>query len=70
MDDMKSKFSSEAFQGMFEEGKPLYNLLISLPMCSKDSMYINSVQCLGILWCTGDAREKADAVFQAVNPPG
>jgi len=39
-------------------------------MCSKDSMYINSVQCLGILWCTGDAREKADAVFQTVNPPG
>jgi hypothetical protein len=43
MDDMKAKFSSEAFKGMFDEGAPLYNLLISLPMCSKESMYINSI---------------------------
>ena len=67
---MKNKFTSDAFKGMFEEGAPLYNLLVSLPMCSKEEMYINSVQCLGILWCTGDAREKADAIFQTVNPPG
>ena len=52
-----------------DENQPLYQLLMSLPECRFGTLKIRSVVVLALLWCHGSLREKADALFQLVNPP-
>ena len=36
----------------------------------RETIQYQTLLCLAVLWCEGDASEKAAALFQCVNPPG
>jgi len=42
--------------------------LLSLPGVRDKRIPKSSLQCLGLLWCQGDSKEKADELFLSLNP--
>jgi len=75
VDQMAASFSSRnGFEEWekndhWREGSDLINLLSNyLPNKKEGKLDKLSVQCLGLLWCKGDRREKAHVLFQIINP--
>lgn len=63
MKDLEQRFTTPAFKGVFDKGTPLYDFLVNLPRCNEEKMHVNSIACLGLLFCTGTNEQKADAFF-------
>ena len=51
---LASAFNTPAWEGQFEKGSPVHDLIVSLPECGNGTVNINSIGLLGILWCAGD----------------
>ena len=51
---LANAFNTPAWEGKFEKGEPLYELITSLPECGNGTINITSIGLLGILWCAGD----------------
>lgn len=68
--ELGALIETPVWKGAFEPDNKTYKLLSSLADCKPESLDINSVLCLCILWCGGDMSEKAEALFQCLNPPG
>lgn len=41
-----------------------------LPECGDGQVEKNSIIALGLLWCEGSLKDKAEVVFKLLNPPG
>ena len=54
----------------FEAGQPAYKVLMSLPECGDGQVDLNSAIILGLLWCEGGFKDKAEIIFKLLNPPG
>jgi len=63
-------FDTPAWHGLFEEGTDLYNLLIALPDSENGSVKVGPLSLLALLWCRGEYKDKAEVLFQQLNPPG
>lgn len=68
-DELQKKFRSEAWKGVYESGTELSNLLTCLPKCVGGSLDTVSVILLGILWCAGTIKEKAEVLIKLVLKP-
>ena len=60
---LANAFNTPAWEGKFEKGEPLYELITSLPECGNGTINITSIGLLGILWCADDIQDKSDALF-------
>lgn len=60
---LASTFDSEAWDGQFDNGKPLYNLIKSIPGCEGDTVNTETLSILAILWCSGSNADKADSFY-------
>jgi hypothetical protein len=67
---LAATFNTPAWMGQFDKGTPFYNLITSLPDCSPESIDLGSLSLLALLWCKGECAEKAELLFQQLNPPG
>jgi hypothetical protein len=52
--ELKNRFEGAMWRDQFEEGSELNQLLRALPESEDDSININSLLILGLLWCGGD----------------
>ena len=78
---LKSKIKSEAWKKKLSPGEPAHNLLLQLPkpldpktgeeveFPEDDCVAYSSLICLAVLWCAGDAYDKADVLSNAINAP-
>ena len=51
-------------------GNDLSKLLLALPGVKDGEIPIQSLECLGLLWCGGTAKEKGESLFKMINPAG
>ena len=63
IEDLQNRFSGAIWKNQFDEGSELNLLLRALPGSVDDSVDINSIIVLGLIWCTGDYEDKAEALF-------
>jgi hypothetical protein len=61
--ELKNRFDGAMWRDQFEEGSELNQLLRALPGSVDDTIDINSILILGLLWCSGDYEEKGEALF-------
>jgi len=58
------------FCSALDEGDTVYKLVTSLPYCSEEQLDYSSILALSVLFCPGNSKDKAAALFNSVNPPG
>lgn len=61
--ELKNRFEGGMWRDQFDEGSELNQLLRALPESEDDTIDINSLLILGLIWCSGDYEEKAEALF-------
>ena len=61
--------STPAWNGAFSEGHTVHKLLTSLPNCTNEEVSYSALMALCVLWSTGTVAQRAQALFQMVNPP-
>lgn len=55
---------------LWQEGSKFRRLLASMPGSDDENVSIYSLEVLGLLWCQGDSYNKAEALFECLNPAG
>uniref|UniRef100_A0A7S3IFY6 Uncharacterized protein n=1 Tax=Strombidium inclinatum TaxID=197538 RepID=A0A7S3IFY6_9SPIT len=75
--DLKARLPGSLWEQALKPGSPTMTLLESLPGSEKNDsdpletlVDTTSMLLLSIIWCGGDFDDKAEALFQCLNPPG
>jgi len=68
--ELAAQLNTPSWVEQFESGQPSYKLIMNLPDCSDGQVEINSIVILGLLWCEGSQKDKAEVIFKLLNPPG
>ena len=68
--EMAKFLDTAAWVDQLGEGQPSYKVLMSLPECGDGMVDLISAVVLGLLWCEGGLKDKAEIVFRLLNPPG
>lgn len=70
IDLLGKMFDTPAWEGKFAQGQELHTLLMSLPESSEGTVKVGPLSLLALLWCRGEFKDKAEVLFQQLNPPG
>ena len=68
--EISQKLTTPAWRNQFEEGQATHGLLSKLPGCSDTNVSYNAFMGCTVLFSEGTLKDKAEALFQMVNPPG
>lgn len=73
LDDLKKVLCTPAWVSQFNKGSSVYDLLIRMPgTTNEDGLQFptRNILLLGLLLCSGDTKDKADRLFDCINPAG
>ena len=71
LDDLKNVLCTPAWIMQFNKDTSVYNLLESLPGTSNEEELLiptENILLLGLLFCSGDTKDKAALFYECVNP--